>query len=141
MQVGQAQIVRSEWYDRSPLPITESYYALLTGHGVTQRILYTVPANRVLRLGSVFMNMSRVIINTGADAAYIDFNIYDDTPTLLSESRLLGLDNVFLAKTDMSLSPDIILPAGYEVRIYTSDKGIGGSIEYAASFSGTEYDA
>ena len=141
MQIGQAQVVRSDWYDRAPLPIAKNYVSLIGPHLQTQRISYVVPANRVLK----FSSYQHVIVR-GAAATTVGFvqvlvQIYDTTPALVGNFEYQFQDNTMSPEKVVHHCIDMLIPAGYEVRISTIDGSVGGLIRYALNLSGTEYNA
>lgn len=141
MQLGQAQVVRSNWEDRTPLPYIDKYNFSSAPHGPTQVSVYTVPANRTLKLASYGYRIHRNNPVTASDIIQLTFGIYDDIGALVGEH----LDEVQLPNLwDVATSVNpcgIILPSGYEIRVTTLDLSTGGGIRYNFTVAGTLYDA
>lgn len=141
MQVGQAQVTRQERYDRSPEPII-LYYSASTGpHGLTDRIDYTVPANRVLNLSTLNLSFYRNVVGTADAPILVLVSIWDDTPALIGQQKYNYVLNTLFEDKGVDAPIDIPLKAGYQIKVTSYDSGAAGSIQYSLNMLGSEYDA
>lgn len=141
MEIGQAQVVRNDWYDRSPLPIILGDNGVYAPTADVTRISYTVPANRVFKLTSFMAELSRVSGASPNLDMWIFLSIYNNTPVLIDSfgliHRTIGLQEPILLTPNIN----ILVPAGYEVRVETGDNSTGGLVNMSCGIGGTEYDA
>lgn len=141
MQVGQAQVTRQERYDRSPKPIIQKYNGAVAAHGLTERMTYTVPANRILTLSTLNLLMHRITAGTAGFLVYFQVTIWDDLAVSLgTQQYTFVIDNLFEDK-GVDVPVDIPLPAGYKISVHTLDSGAGGLVRYSLNMMGSEYDA
>ena len=141
MQLGQAQIVRSNWYDRARLFVNGMYSGSPGPHADTNRLDYTVPANRVARVTLSPINLMR----TNAPSVNNLVNVrYWFTPSGESEV-LLASHIVFDASTYVRwvihVSGNMLIEAGDRLRFSSYDLSTGGAVSYNFGCSIIEYDA
>ena len=139
--IGQSQVVRSEWYDRNPLVITETFWNETGPHGSITRWTYTIPAGRRCMIMSTLVRGYRItaataigrwgaIINLGGGGQETGFILYS-----------ASFDNTIAGVLPPLMGNQILLGAGDIVKGFTSDGSTGGTTNMALSMHGVEFDA
>jgi hypothetical protein len=141
MQIGQAQVVRYEWYDRSLKTEGGHLANNIAPHAETVRATYTVPANRVAK---IVISPSRVTINTAAAPAssrWLRYKLTHDDATTTDLGYISNkLNNVGDTYGHDGIS-EFMLVAGEKIELFTADLSTGGLTFYIGGFVVTEYDA
>lgn len=141
MQLGQAQVVRSNWYDRTPLPIWMQYHNARPPHALATRVTYTVPVGRKFNLGTLAISMNRHTVAAPVDVASIYANVNIEGGGLGQGLEIESyLNTVGPIGINKSIG-GIILGAGSVISVDTSDFSTGGLVYYSIVIIGTEYDA
>ena len=141
MQIGQAQVVRNNWYDRSPIPVLDNYQSNLAPHTNTTRVSYTVPVSRTLQLSSFIASYNRLAAATTAGEAYAYLAIYDDSAVLVDEFKLAKYIEAVGIPYISTVDVNMLIPAGYEVRLSTFDNSSAGTVSVCVGITGTLFDA
>ena len=141
MQLGQAQIVRSNWYDRAPLNVNGMYTNQLVPHAAIDRINYTVPNNRRARVTLSDINVMRMT----AAAPVGNYRVpYFFTPNGGGEV-LLGIfsraDNTLYNHQYTHFNGLMILSEGDNLRFESADFSTAGSLIFTFGCTIFEYDA
>jgi len=141
MQVGQAQIVRSHYLDRALSRPEVTFNGSYGNHIETLRRTYTVPANRILHIGSIQM---QIYVQTAPSAAgltelYINANEGAIRHGVWKMNDF-GLAAVFqTAYRDIPV--DLYLPAGTVIEIRTRSLATGGVFQFLGFVQCNEYNA
>lgn len=141
MQLGQAQVVRSNWYDRSPSPIAEYFSVTDSGHGKTLRASYTVPADRVAHISQIHATVWRSTVASAVNNVFSHYEIDNESGILQATNRLYQYGNAVGDTEHRVWTPDMLLPEGWTVELFTQDQSTGGDMWYILTLLGTEYDA
>lgn len=141
MQLGQAQIVRSEWYDRSPLTKCLYYSSNHSPLADTLRISYEVPANRVLRVGGMGCNLRRTLVAGVVGYATMWVAIDEGIAFPIAAHRVSLGTNILEDSAYGSINGDLLVTAGNRIAIWTGDSSTGGTIHFFGGIFATEYDA
>ena len=103
------------------LPI-QRHFATATGpHALTERLTYTVPADRIARLDFMQLSLllSTIATVTALPTAEVRIIPSGGAFTILMSARIVSI-GVVGDKSDNVSSPKIILEAGDEINIFTS---------------------
>lgn len=142
MRSFQAASARATPGDRNPATIgTVSVVTAVAPHGATQRILYTVPANRkcLITAFQVYFERLTVAAPVGQVEYYVRINAAAAVNVRLSQ--ITALTNNIGDFRQQSNSPQLNLLATESISTVSSDASTGGTGFYSAGFAGTEYDA
>jgi hypothetical protein len=140
--VGNILVARPVWSDRNPVTITRTYSAGgVAPHAVTQRWIYTVPANKKfnIQLASVFTLRTGAAGPAGVVEALIDFVPAAGATTYIVD--LTTIDAAVNSGKNFSLGANAVALAGDAIRGYTADPSTGGTNLYNLSLQGLEFDA
>lgn len=141
MQLGQAQIVRSNWYDRARLFVNAMFAGNLSPHSEVDRVNYTVPSNRVARV--VFSPITCVRTNAASASASYKV-IYYFTPSGGSEVVLgifFGLGNLTYVYNTINVRGEMLIESGDNLRFTSEDLSTLGNVSFNFGAMITEYDA
>lgn len=141
MQVGQTQVVRNEWYDRSIEVKGFTSVNAYAPHATVVRSSLIVPVNRVLKTGLISVEMIRRVAATTSGEVTTVVNISDSTGLVVSRHYTTLNDNNVGAISNLNVGCNLRIPAGGNIFITTEDLSIGGNVVYRIGVSGTEYDA
>jgi len=141
MLIGQAQIVRSEWYDRNPITISRSYSALVAGPGSALGFSYIVPANRMCWISGISCSLFRNGAATTADYAVLTIAIHRSGVPKDDILRLIDYDNTIRVAKHREQNIGFFLQAGDAIRLDYYDYSTGGNYYVDGCFCGTEVDA
>lgn len=143
MQIGQAQVVRSDWLDRNPLIVTRQYDAEPTQSSKVLRWTYTVPVNRKAFISSLLLSV-RMLQGGVSTAMYTQALIMIqpsggadvDVHSVGMEVSAVG-DNAIVTVSDAGL-----LSAGDQITFYSVNTVDGPDfIRYIGTLILTEFDA
>ena len=140
MQLGQAQVVRNNWNDRSLTILNHCFYITTAPHGVTVRGTYTVPANRTAKIILTPQSVRRVTEGTGIIAAYIRYKYTPDGGTLLYFATTTNHDPTIYSLTQNNINSEFIMTSGDNIEWETGDNGTDGLCAYNGGFIVNEYD-
>ena len=128
---------RGAYYDRNPLNASVSYSSAgLAPAGTTTRFTYTVPAGRKALLTGGHIRWRRP--TAAAPVGLVTFNIQD---ALVNLGLVRTANNVVEAVEGYALALGQYEVAGTTILGQTTDTSTGGSCDYDASLSITEFDA
>jgi len=141
MQLGQAQVVRSDWHDRTPSPILLQVNGGFAPHADTVRFTYTVPANRKAFIESFISSLFVNVLQT----------THQNTNSFV-RADIAGAGFIMLAKhhlysgavyqgNDMTAKIGLLLNAGDIIEGQTGDNSAGGNVSHIFSVNGVEFDA
>lgn len=141
MQLGQAQVVRSNWYDRG---LTMKEYASTLSPavaGFTVRESYTVPANRAAIVTMLPISLRRNIASApvGLYSSYYGITPVGDAISYFGKAASVknGVDDL----TEHPINTRIRMVAGDKLDWITADNSTGGSVTFTGGFIVNEYDA
>lgn len=139
---SSGRLIISPPQERDPLQVVKGYHAAgVAPHGVTQRWLYTVPADRKAIVSLVNCSLVRDS-HTGTHlraGAVILITPNGGAATGVLEAQIgLHLDNEL---DTVAAAGDIWLHAGDAIDCHTFDTSSAGTISYALSMVATEFDA
>jgi len=129
------------WYDRNPENVGKDYDASVAGHATTERISYTVPADRTCMVEMLSINAYR---GTAAGGNNLTEVKWYHTPiggvkTKLITNNMYG--NTVGDIVHYSLGASLTLFSGDVLSMETRDvPNSGGSVSYECGFKGTEFD-
>lgn len=141
MQIGQAQVVRNNWYDRALTFIERLGRLQDAGHVAVSRLNYTVPANRVAVVTFTPISVHRT---TGAGILGTARSFYSVTPNggaLKDFGGVSFIDNTVNFERLYNINSSVRLVEGDEVEWNTEDTSTGGQCWFIGGFLINEYNA
>lgn len=132
--------VRREYFDRNPL-VTNFYFELpnVAPHGNTNRLTYTVPANRRALICAAELDFFRGTAATTSGKVWEQLTIFDG-------SLIRGVIWITLFTNNIGDARQVVasnfgwLLAAQRVDINTQDASTGGVLDYRGSFQILEFD-
>lgn len=119
-------------YDRGLTKVVNSYGATLAAHGMTIRYTYTVPANRIALLETVFLRC------TPPDAGHVGVVIIEVNGVVIVNLAVDPLSTTFPQYT-LNWSGAVWLPTGSIVRVLTYSNS-GGNVSINADTVFSEFN-
>ena len=128
------------WYQTNFASIAYTYSgSSIAPHSFTDRATYTVPANRLFKIGNIFAFQIRATAATAA--GLVSTMIYlTRNSTTYNLNRVDFLTNNVGDKEGLAAGEGTVFKAADVVKIATQDVSTGGTIHYRASFFGCEFD-
>ena len=130
------------WYDRNPKSVGDDYDADITGVDAgTDRISYTVPADRICLVESISINVARTVAGAGNHW----FNArWKHTPSggsakIIQTTNIYG--NTVGEVGNWTLGGNLTLFEGDVITLSTAGGSAGGKVSVESGFKGTEFDA
>lgn len=141
MQLGQAQVVRSNWYDRAILFDNEYFSGDYSNHALTERFSYTVPPNRSARIVIPYMHLTRDTITAATAVSYLRYGYTPDGGA--EQTLILFRNSVGSIDIPVQATPGFIgnFSAGDEITLSSFNSDVGGVVIMGTSLCWTEYDA
>lgn len=140
MKIAYPSGVRSGWEDRNPTVIWK--YFGLTGvspHTLTQRWIYTVPANRRAFIYSLYIFYERATVATTVGRYGGHFGA-DDGVTTPAFIQTYTRDNTVGFIKDAALSPVGFMESSAHIQFYTTDTSTGGTVDFFGTLMALEFD-
>lgn len=129
------------WYDRNPTSVGKDYDASLAAHATTERISYTVPADKICIVEMLSINAARTSASGGDE--WVEVKWYH-TPSGGAKTKLQTVNmfgNAIGDNMHWSLGGTLTLFEGDKITMETRDvPNAGGSVAYECGFKGTEFD-
>ena len=128
------------WYDRSLESHIEDYDIQTGPHSLTLRVQYVIPAGKVFRLSTAYISVFRITAPTTAGLVNAEIRIEGDEVALRTVRHFQSFEstiNTFLFDSQIG---DLMLNAGNQVRIQTSDTCEGGLVRYTTAIIGNLFN-
>lgn len=142
MQYNGVGAIAPAWYDRNPEPQDIQFYNSGLGPGSYSSTLYTVPANRLLHCGGVYISVCNFLAATGPQIARCGFMIYDGDDNeicrCLMDIRAPIADESY---RDTTVFLGIVLREDDYIDFYWNDGRSSSSVGSSCFMAATEYDA
>lgn len=129
------------YYDRNAVDVSK--YFLLYGlnpHVMTQRWIYTVPANRRAHFGGVYAKIVRVTVATTIFRWGLWY-MKNAATSLVTIAELSSISNSIGATYVLYYPLDMWLVAGETLEMKSEDDSTAGTVDYFGSAVITEFDA
>lgn len=141
MKITYPTVLTGEYLNKNPLWVGNNYNAdNQSPHSQTNRVTYTVPANRRAIIHGVYLHATRITAATTLGLVFCRFNVtISATTKTLSIARLM--DNTVGASILVAWGFELFLPTASDLDLYTADLSTAGQVSYTVSFLGTEFDA
>jgi len=141
MQIGQAQIVRSNWYDRNRTLTVNYSRSVRAPSAVTGIDSYIAPANRAAEIYLNLLSIKRLTAPTVVGATVLYFDYGDVVPAYTSLATVELLFNT--VGEEQTITPGLIavLAPGERVRTQYAGTDTDGTSVIITSYSILEYDA
>ena len=127
--------------NRNSKSFAKNYGSSDLPHTLTERISYTVPANKYAIISGFYLHSLLVTARTVAGLSY--FNVQFD-PVAGALTNLFALRSVFQNVGDskeIAIGSQFIMHGGDKITVSTADLATGGNINYSAAFMVFEADA
>ena len=141
MRIGNINQGRPAYYDRNPMCILPTYDVQnVAPHGITQRWIYTVPAQKkAYNEGTVVQIIRRT---AAAPASTVQFAVshtpFGGASGTLANCRIYS--NGVSDQQSMFLSALGLMTQGDDVKSTSADVSTGGTVDYVATVKITEFD-
>jgi len=139
---GQPIIGRPDWYDRNPVPVTRTYYALdIAPHSDTERWTYTTPSGKKAWVEACNCALMRTSVATTLARSEARIQISLDGIVALRVVWAVLYDNTVGAREIQHGGYGMLLDAGDNIAAHSYDGSTAGTLSIVITGKITEFDA
>lgn len=142
MRIQHAQQTRPDWYDRTPVARALAYAIdLVAPHAETTRWTYTVPAGKkfTLQIGTALLQVQAAGAGNASRFVTITYTPSGGAATRLFFVAYYG--NTVGQGQSVPVGATAVLLPGDVLFGTTADASVGGTMVYAVTMQGLEFDA
>lgn len=139
--INNSQVV-TNWYDRNPTAIFQSYLQGLGFHGNSGRWSYTVPPLRKAAIEFLSLTLERIAVTTVPAWCVSTVYYQPNTSAFAATLTVLYLrTNIVGDHREEMIGQTILMNAGDTLSFFTANFDADGQVNFGGFLKGTEFDA